>query len=100
MSGRPPLRVDPADLGFVPTVKGLARLWREQSRLVLIGLACALVYSGISLLIPIVIQHAIDDSIDPTSGHHRALWPYLAIVLGVAPRGCSGPARGDVRPSP
>jgi ABC-type multidrug transport system fused ATPase/permease subunit len=84
VSGRPPLRVDPADLGFKPTVKGLARLWREQSRLVLVGLACALVYSGISLAIPIVIQHAIDDSIDPTRGHHSALWPYLAIVLALA----------------
>jgi ABC-type multidrug transport system fused ATPase/permease subunit len=84
VSGRPPLRVDPADLGFVPTVKGLANLWREQTRLVLVGLACALVYSAISLAIPIVVQHAIDDSIHPTHGHGSALWPYLAIVLGLA----------------
>jgi ABC-type multidrug transport system fused ATPase/permease subunit len=84
VSGRPPLRVDPADLGFVPTVKGLANLWREQRRLVLVGLACAFVYSGISLAIPIVVQHAIDDSIHPTSGHGAALWPFLGAVLALA----------------
>jgi ABC-type multidrug transport system fused ATPase/permease subunit len=76
--------VDPADLGFVPTVKGLANLWREQRRLVLVGLACAFVYSGISLAIPIVVQHAIDDSIHPTSGHGAALWPFLGAVLALA----------------
>jgi ABC-type multidrug transport system fused ATPase/permease subunit len=76
--------VDPDDLGFRPTVKGLAKLWREQSRLVLIGLLCAFVYSGISLAIPIVVQHAIDDSIDPANGHRSALWPYLVGVLVLA----------------
>ena len=77
--------MDPADLGFLPTVKGLARLWREQSRLVLVGLACAFVYSGISLAIPIVIQHAIDDSIDPSHhGSRAALWPFLLAVLVLA----------------
>ena len=49
------------------------------------GLVCAFVYSGLSLAIPIVVQHAIDGSIDPADGHHRAsLWPYLAIVLVLA----------------
>jgi ABC-type multidrug transport system fused ATPase/permease subunit len=75
------LTVDPPDLALWPTAKGLARLWREQGRLVLLGLACALVYSGLSLAIPIVIRHAIDDAIAPRSGHRAALWPYL---VGVA----------------
>jgi ABC-type multidrug transport system fused ATPase/permease subunit len=75
------LTVDPPDLALLPTVKGLARLWREQRRLVLLGLGCAFVYSGLSLAIPIVIRHAIDDAIAPRSGHRSALWPYL---VGVA----------------
>ena len=78
------LSVDPPDLGLWPTAKGLARLWREQAHLVLLGLACALVYSGLSLAIPIVIRHAIDDAIAPRSGHRAAIWPYLVAVLGLA----------------
>jgi ABC-type multidrug transport system fused ATPase/permease subunit len=76
--------VDPPDLGLWPTAKGLARLWREQRQLVVFGLFCALVYSGLSLTIPIVVRHAIDDSIAPTNGHRRALWPYLVIVVVLA----------------
>jgi len=78
------LSVDPPDLGLWPTAKGLARLWREQKQLVLLGLGCALVYSGLALAIPIVIRHAIDNAIAPTSGHRAALWPYLVAVLGLA----------------
>jgi len=78
------LSVDPPDLGLWPTAKGLARLWREQRRLVALGLACALVYSGVALAIPIVIRHAIDNAIAPRSGHRTALWPYLVAVLGLA----------------
>jgi ATP-binding cassette subfamily B protein len=77
--------VDPADLSFVPTAKGLAGLWRREGRLVLIGLGCAFFYSGISLAIPIVVQRAIDHAIAPPDGQHRAsLWPYLAIVFALA----------------
>jgi ABC-type multidrug transport system fused ATPase/permease subunit len=66
-------------------VKGLASHWREQGQLVTIGLTCALVYSALSLAIPIVVQHAIDDSIDPTHGGHRdALWPFIVLVLLLA----------------
>jgi ATP-binding cassette, subfamily B, bacterial len=79
-----PLRVDPPDLDLGATVKGLARLWRNESRLVVTGLVCALVYSALSLAIPIVIRHAIDDSIDPRNGHRSALWPYLVIVVVLA----------------
>jgi ABC-type multidrug transport system fused ATPase/permease subunit len=62
----------------------MARLWREQGRLVVIGLACAFVYSGLSLLIPIVVRQAIDKSIAPTNGHHEPLWPYLVAVILLA----------------
>jgi ABC-type multidrug transport system fused ATPase/permease subunit len=78
------LSVDPPDLGLWPTAKGLAKLWREQGRLVAVGLICAFVYSGLSLAIPIVIRHAIDSSIAPTNGRHAALWPYLVIVVVLA----------------
>ncbi|HEX7625624.1 MAG TPA: ABC transporter ATP-binding protein [Gaiellaceae bacterium] len=78
------LSVDPPDLSIWPTAKGLAGLWREQWRLVTFGLACAFVYSGLSLAIPIVIRHAIDSSIAPTNGHRKALWPYLVAVLLLA----------------
>jgi ABC-type multidrug transport system fused ATPase/permease subunit len=76
--------VDPEDLGFLPTAKGLAKLWLEQGRLVVVGLACAFVYSGLTLAIPIIVQQAIDHAIKPTSGHREALWPYLAIILVLA----------------
>ena len=78
------LSVDPPDLSLWPTVKGLARLWREQGRLVVVGLVCAFVMTGLSLAIPIVIRHAIDNSIAPTNGHRDPLWPYLLIVLALA----------------
>ena len=47
---------------------GCSRVWREQWRLVTIGLTCALATTGLSLAIPILIRHAIDNSIAPTSG--------------------------------
>jgi ABC-type multidrug transport system fused ATPase/permease subunit len=73
--------VDPQDLGLWPTAKGLAKLWREEKRLVVIGLTCAFAYSILSIAIPIVIRHAIDGSIAPTNGHSKPLWPYLVIVV-------------------
>jgi len=51
---------------------------------VLVGLVCAFAYSALTLAIPIVVQHAIDHAIKPTSGHREALWPYLAIIFGLA----------------
>jgi ATP-binding cassette, subfamily B, bacterial len=78
------LSVDPPDLSLWPTAKGLARLWREQGRLVALGLVCAFVWTGLALAIPITIQRAIDHAIAPTNGHRAALWPYLAIVVVLA----------------
>src|SRR5690348_12660438 len=77
--------VDPPDLGMLPTFRRLLRLWAEQWKLGVFGLACSLVYTLISLAIPILIQHAIDDSIVIRHHHHRhPLWPYLAIIAGLA----------------
>ena len=83
MNGRT-LSVDPPDLGTIATAKRMAGLWREQGRLVVVGLVCAFVYTGLSLAIPIVVRHAIDNSIAPTSGHHEPLWPYLVAIIGLA----------------
>ncbi|HZT93879.1 MAG TPA: ABC transporter ATP-binding protein [Gaiellaceae bacterium] len=77
--------VDPPDLGMLPTFRRLLRLWREQWKLGVFGLSCSLVYTLISIAIPILIQRAIDNSIDTSHHHHRqALWPYLAIIAGLA----------------
>ena len=76
--------MDPEDLGFLPTAKGLAKLWREQGRLVVVGLVCAFVYSALSLAIPIVVQRAIDHSIAPAHGPGSSLWPYLIAIIALA----------------
>jgi ABC-type multidrug transport system fused ATPase/permease subunit len=78
------LQVDPPDLGFVATMVRLLRVWREQWRLVLLGFACAVVTTGLSLTIPILIRHALDNSIAPVSGPRDQLWPYLAAVVALA----------------
>ena len=80
--------VDPPDLGLLPTFRRLLGLWREQWRLGVFGLACSLVYTLISVTIPILIQRAIDHSIDTShlgpGQHAQALWPYLAVVAALA----------------
>ena len=77
--------VDPPDLGLLPTFRRLMPLWWEERRLGFIGLACSLVYVLISLAIPLLIEQAINKSIDPTHHQHpKALWPYLAIIVALA----------------
>jgi ABC-type multidrug transport system fused ATPase/permease subunit len=73
--------VDPPDLGLLPTFRRLLQLWRDQWRLGVFGLSCSLVYTVISTAIPVLIQQAIDRSI---LHHAQALWPYLAIIAGLA----------------
>jgi ABC-type multidrug transport system fused ATPase/permease subunit len=63
-------------------VRHLYPLWRAQWRLVLLGLACALAFTGLSLAIPILIQRTIDDAID--AGDHSLLAPFLAAILVIA----------------
>src|SRR6188472_1398375 len=78
----PVTNVDPSDLTLWPTIRHLFPLWRAQYRLVSVGLACALVFTLFSLLIPILVQRTIDDAID--GGDHSLLVPYLAAIVVVA----------------
>ena len=70
---RSPLAVDPPDLGFVATAVRLLRVWREQWRLVLLGSRAPLATTGFALAIPILIRHAIDNSIAPVDGSRDSL---------------------------
>ena len=74
--------VNPPDLSLWPTLRHLYPLWREQWRLVLVGLACALAFTGLSLAIPILIQRTIDNAID--GGDSALLLPYLALIVLIA----------------
>jgi ATP-binding cassette, subfamily B, bacterial len=74
--------VDPPDLKLWPTLRHLFPLWRAQWRLVTIGLVCALVFTGLSLAIPILTQKTIDNAID--GGDHSLLLPYLGLILVIA----------------
>jgi ABC-type multidrug transport system fused ATPase/permease subunit len=76
--------VDPPDLGMLPTFRRLLRLWREQWKLGVFALSCSFVYTLISITIPILIQRAIDDSIDTSQPHPQPLWPYLTIIAALA----------------
>jgi ABC-type multidrug transport system fused ATPase/permease subunit len=71
--------VDPPDLGLRPTLRRLVPLWWEQRRLVGIGLACALAFTGLSITIPILIQRAVDEAI--VGPHESRLLPYLGVIL-------------------
>jgi ATP-binding cassette, subfamily B, bacterial len=80
--GAPVTNVDPSDLTLWPTIRHLIPLWRAQWRLVSVGLACALVFTLLSLTIPILVQRTIDDAID--GGDRSLLVPYLAAIVVVA----------------
>ena len=74
--------VDPPDLPLRPTLGRLFPLWWEQRRLVAIGLSCALVFTGLSITIPLLIQRIVDDAIRGTE--RDRLVPYLLLIVGVA----------------
>ena len=74
--------VDPPDLGLLPTLRRLLRLWREQWKLGVFALSCSLLYTLISIAIPILIQRAIDHAIVPHK--EDLLPPYLAAIGGLA----------------
>jgi ABC-type multidrug transport system fused ATPase/permease subunit len=73
--------VDPPDLGLLPTFRRLLRLWRGEWRLGVLGLSLALVYTLISITIPLITQHAVDDAI--LSDRHP-LWPYIVAIVALA----------------
>ena len=74
--------VDPPDLAVRPTLRRLFPLWWEQRRLVGIGLACALVFTGLSIAIPVLTKYVIDDAIE--GSHRDRLVPLLAAIVAVA----------------
>ena len=74
--------VDPPDLTLWPTLRHLYPLWREQWRLVIVGLTCALAFTGLSLAIPILIQRTIDNAI--VGGDTELLLPYLGLIVVIA----------------
>ncbi len=74
--------VDPPDLSSAQTIRHLFPLWWEQRRLVGFGLVCALAFTSLTLTVPILIQHTIDDAIDAPD--HHLLLPFLAAIVGVA----------------
>ena len=55
--------VDPPDLGLLPTLRRLLRLWWGQRRMGAVGLSFALAYTLISTDIPILMQQAIDKAV-------------------------------------
>jgi ATP-binding cassette subfamily B protein len=73
---------DPEDYPLRPTVRRLARLWWDERRLVLVGLACALAYTTLTLTVSVLIQRAIDGAIVP--GSTGTLWPYIVAIMALA----------------
>jgi ABC-type multidrug transport system fused ATPase/permease subunit len=73
--------VDPPDLGLLPTLGRLLRLWRREWRLGALGLTFAFCYTLISITIPVLTQRAIDDAV---VAHEHPLWPYIAAIVGLA----------------
>ena len=73
--------VDPPDLGLLPTLRRLLRLWWRERRLGALGLSLAFSYTLVSIAIPLLTQRAIDHAI---VSHTQPLWPYLAAIVGLA----------------
>jgi ABC-type multidrug transport system fused ATPase/permease subunit len=76
------MTVNPPDLPLRPTLARLFPLWWEQRRLAAIGLSCALVFTALSITIPLLIQRVVDDAIRGTE--RDRLVPYLLLILTVA----------------
>lgn len=81
-SRQPVSPVDPPDLGLRSTLRHLFPLWWEHRRRVGFALAYALVFTGLSLAIPKLVQLAIDDAI--ANGKDARLAGYLAAVVVIA----------------
>jgi ABC-type multidrug transport system fused ATPase/permease subunit len=73
--------VDPPDLGLLPTLRRLLRLWWLERRLGALGLSLAFAYTLVSITIPLLTQRAIDHAI---VSHTQPLWPYIAAIVGLA----------------
>src|SRR4051812_5853500 len=73
--------VDPPDLGLLPTLRRLLRLWRVEWRLGALGLALAFCYTSISITISVLTRRAVDNAIVV---HDHPLWPYVLGIVGLA----------------
>ena len=73
--------VDPPDLSSWQTIRHLFPLWLEQKRLVSLGLACALAFTGLSLAIPLLVKRVIDDAI--VGRHDHLLLPLLGAIVAI-----------------
>jgi ABC-type multidrug transport system fused ATPase/permease subunit len=73
--------LDPPDLGLLPTLRRLLRLWWLERRLGFLGLSLALAYTLVSITIPLLTQRAIDHAI---VNHTQRLWPYIVAIVGLA----------------
>ncbi len=74
--------VDPPDLTLWPTLRRLFPLWWEQRRLVGLGLTLALVFTALSITIPVLIQRVVDEAI--VGPHDGRLLPYLGVIVVLA----------------
>jgi ABC-type multidrug transport system fused ATPase/permease subunit len=74
--------VDPPDLSSSQTIRHLFPLWWEQKRLVSLGLACALAFTGLSIAIPLLVKRVIDDVI--VGRDHHLLLPLLGAIVAIA----------------
>jgi ATP-binding cassette, subfamily B, bacterial len=74
--------VDPPDLALRPTLRRLFPLWWEQRRLVGFGVACALVFTALSISIPILIKQVVDKAI--VGPDEDLLLPYLGAIIVLA----------------
>ena len=72
--------VDPPDLGLLPTLRRLLRLWWGERRLGALGLSFALAYTLISIAIPLLMQRAIDNAV---VAHTQRLWPYVLAIVAL-----------------
>ena len=82
IEGQQTSHVDPPDLTLWPTLRNLFPLWWEQRRTVGLGVICALAFTLLSLLIPVLIQRTIDNAIDDPD--NRLLVLYLTVVVVAA----------------
>jgi ATP-binding cassette subfamily B protein len=73
--------VDPPDLGVRATIARLAVVGREQWRLSSLGLGLALLYTLLSITIPLLVARAIDHAI---VHHDQPLAPLLVAIAVVA----------------
>jgi ATP-binding cassette subfamily B protein len=73
--------LDPPDHGLRLTTSRLRDVWRPQRRLTAVALLYALLYSLLSLAIPVLVARTIDGSI---LHDDRPLWPQLMLIGALA----------------